>query len=85
MLMLISLGVFIFLVILAARAPVKGLPDANKKTLELEQPDHALTLPAVGLAQANNAGGGKSGEEPASLHIQPETVRRLRWEAKRVM
>lgn len=80
MLMLISLGVFVFLVILAARAPIKGLPDV-KQTRDMEQPPHALTLPSVGLAQSN--GGGKElvpVNPAASLHPQPETVRRrLRW------
>lgn len=77
MLMLISLAVFGFLVYLAARAPVKGLPDyKSKRALQPPPtPRHTLTLPAVGLGRA----GGKDAAAVAEASSQPQpTPVRLR-------
>jgi uncharacterized membrane protein (UPF0136 family) len=83
-LMLVSLCVFAFLVYLAARAPVKGLPDYRTTRSREEVPRHALTLPAVGLAPEREEGGGEKiteGGRPAQPEPQPG---RLRLRRRRV-
>jgi hypothetical protein len=76
MLMVVSLAVFAFLVYLAARAPVKGLPDYDHA--RESRSHHALTLPAVGLVRGSSTRGeDKSLEAPAAG--SPQAVRsRLR-------